>query len=112
MRKTTLLLGLAFAVTTLSGCDDDVTKVCKKMAELAEEDKDLPEEVKKEMADLEKCKKDAGEEEKKDPEAFKKMSACVQGVSDMDGVVKCAREKADGASDDASDDDKKEEEKK
>ncbi|MBV1862705.1 MAG: hypothetical protein KUG77_30060 [Nannocystaceae bacterium] len=107
MRKTTLLLGLAFAVTTLSGCDDDVTKVCKKMAEIAGNEKDLPEEAKKEMADIEKCKKEAGEEQKKDPEQFKKMSDCVMGVSDMGGVMKCAME-AEGA----GDDDKKEEEKK
>jgi len=92
MRKTTLLLGFAFAATTLTGCDDDVTKVCKKMAELAEKEKDLPEEAKKEMQDIEKCKKEAGEEKKKDPEKFKKMSDCTMGASDMGGVMKCAME--------------------
>jgi len=106
MRKTTLLLGLAFAVTTLSGCDDDVTKVCKKMAELAEKDKDLPEEAKKEMADLEKCKTEAAKEQKKDPEGFKKSTACIMGASDMAGFMKCAMEEA------AKEDKKEEEEKK
>lgn len=109
MRKTTLLLGLAFAVSTLSGCDDDATKVCKKMVELgkkAEKDdaeKPSDEDVAKV---LEECKKKAAEEQKKDPEKFKKMSDCIMGVSDMDGYMKCAVEaEGDG-------DDKKEEEKK
>ena len=105
MRKTTLLLGLAFAATTLAGCDDDVTKVCKKMAEFAEKEKDLPEEAKKEMADLEKCKTEATKEKEKDPEKFKKMSECVMGASDMAGFMKCAMESEKGG------DDKKDEEK-
>jgi hypothetical protein len=108
MRKTTLLLGLAFAATTLTGCDDDVTKVCKKMAELAEKDKDLPEEAKKELKDLEKCKAEGAKEKEKDPEGFKKMSDCVMGASDMGGVMKCAMEEAAAG----GDKDKKEEEKK
>lgn len=71
---------------------DDVTKICEKMAELAEKEDDLPQEAKKEMADIEKCKKEAGEEQKKDPEKFAKMTDCVMGVSDMTGVMKCAVE--------------------
>ncbi len=106
MRKTTLLLGLAFAASTLTGCDDDVTKVCKKMAELAEKEKDLPEEAKKELKDIEKCKAEGKKEQEKDPEKFKKMSDCVMGASDMGGVMKCALES------EGSGDDKKEEEKK
>lgn len=107
MRKTTLLLGLAFAASTLTGCDDDVTKVCKKMAELAEKEKDLPEAAKKEMADIEKCKKQAEEEKKKDPEKFKKGADCMMGASNMEGVMKCAIE-AEGAGDDKKEEEKKE----
>ena len=111
MRKTTLLLGLAFAVTTLSGCDDDATKVCKKMVELGKksEKEDAKKASDEEIAKvLEECKKKAAEEQKKDPEAFKKMSDCIMGVSDMDGYMKCAME-AEG---DKKDDDKKEDEAK
>ncbi len=107
MRKTTLLLGFVFAATTLTGCDDDVTKVCKKMSELASKEKDLPKKMKEEMGDIEKCKKEAGEEKTKDPEKFKKMSDCVMKVDKMEGVMKCAME-AEGA----GGDEKKEEEKK
>lgn len=107
MRKTTLLLGLAFAATTLTGCDDDVTKVCKKMAELAEKEKDIPEEAKKEMADIEKCKTEANKEKEKDPEKFKKMVDCTMGAADMKGFMECAMKiEAEGG------DDKKDEEKK
>ncbi len=106
MRKTTLLLGLAFAATTLTGCDDDVTKVCKKMAELAEKEKDLPEEAKKELKDIEKCKAEGKKEQEKDPEKCKKMSDCVMGASDMGGVMKCAMESEEKK------EEKKEEEKK
>ena len=108
MRKTTLLLGLAFAATTLTGCDDDVTKVCKKMAELADKEKDMPEEAKKELKDLEKCKAEGAKEKEKDPEKFKKMSDCVMGASDLGGVMKCAMESEKSE----KKDDKKEEEKK
>ena len=106
MRKTTLLLGLAFAATTPTGCDDDVTKVCKKMAELVEKEKDMPEEAKKEAGDLEKCKAEGKKEQEKDPEKFKKQADCIMGASDMEGAVKCIMEAA------TSGDDKKEEEKK
>ena len=106
MRKTITVLGLALAITTVAGCDDDVTKVCKKMAELAEKEKDLPEEAKKEMADIEKCKTEGKKEQEKDPEGFKKMSDCVMKASKMEDVMSCAMEaaKAEG--------EKKDEEKK
>ena len=105
MRKTTILLGLAFAATTLTGCDDDVTKVCKKMSELVKKEKDAPKKMKEEADDMEGCKKKMEEEKKKDPEKFKKMSECIMGASDFGGVFKCAME-AEGMGD------KKEEEKK
>lgn len=89
MRKTTLLLGLAFAATTLTGCDDDATKVCKKMAEIVEKEKDIPEEAKKEAKDIEKCVAEAKKEQEKDPEKFKKQADCVMGKSDMAGVMEC-----------------------
>jgi hypothetical protein len=94
MRKTTLLLGLAFAATTLSGCDDDATKVCKKMAEIVKNDKELPEEAKKEAGDIEKCVTEAKKEQEKNPEAFKKQADCVMGKSDMKGVMECMAEAA------------------
>lgn len=105
MRKTTLLLGLAFAATTLTGCDDDVTKVCKKMAELVEKEKDMPEEAKKEVGDIEKCKAEGKKEQEKDPEKFKKQADCVMGAANIEAVGKCIMESA------ASGDDKKEEKK-
>jgi len=109
MRKTTLLLGLAFAVSTLTGCDDDATKVCKKMVELGKkaekEDAEKASDADVEKR-LEECKKKAAEEQKKEQEKCKKMSDCIMGGSDMDGYMKCAVE-AEGAGDD-----KKEEEKK
>ncbi len=89
MRKTTLLLGLAFAVTTLSGCDDDATKVCKKMAELVKAEKDAPKKMKEEAEDLEGCKKKMAEEQKKDPEKFKTMAGCVDGAADFKGMFEC-----------------------
>jgi len=92
MRKTTLLLGLAFAVTTLSGCDDDVTKVCKKMSELVKAEKDAPKKMKEEAEDIEGCKKKMEEEKKKDPEQFKVMVGCVDGASDFGGMFKCMME--------------------
>ncbi len=110
MRKTTLLLGLAFAVTTLSGCDDDATKVCKKMTELAEkaqpEGEDAPKVSDEDKSKaLEKCKTEAAKEQKENPEQFKKMSDCIMGVSDMEGAMKCTMEAK------AAEGDKKEEDK-
>ncbi|MEM6296142.1 MAG: hypothetical protein AAGA54_33025 [Myxococcota bacterium] len=99
MRKTTILLSLAFAATTLTGCDDDVTKLCKKMGELVEKEKDVPKKMKEEAADIEGCKTKMEEEKKKDPEKFKKMSECIMGASDFGGVFKCAME-AEGMGDD------------
>lgn len=89
MRKTTLLLGLVFAATSLTGCDDDVTKVCKKMSEIVEKEKDVPKKMKEEAGDIEGCKKKMEEEKKKDPEKFKKMAGCVDGASDLGGIFEC-----------------------
>lgn len=89
MRTTTLLLGLVFATTTLSGCDDDVTKVCKKMAELVKNEKDVPKKMKEEAEDLDGCKKKMVEQEKKDPAAFKTMAGCVDGAADLKGLFEC-----------------------
>jgi len=89
MRKTTLLIGLALASTTLAGCDDDVTKTCKKMAELVEKEEDAPKKMKEEAADIEKCKVKLEEEKKKDPEKFKKAADCIDGASDMKGLFEC-----------------------
>ena len=89
MRKTITVLGLALAITTVAGCDDDVTKVCKKMSEIASKDADLPEKFKKEAADIEGCKKDMGAKQKEDPEAFKKLAGCVDGAADMKGLFGC-----------------------
>ena len=94
MRKTTLLLGLAFAVTTLSGCDDDVTKMCKKMAKLVEASEDAPKKMKEDAGDLESCKTKMEEEKKKDPEAFKAMAGCVDGADDFKGMFECIMAKA------------------
>ncbi len=96
MRKTTTLLGLAFAITTLSGCDDDVTKVCKKMSEIATSDDKLPEKFKKEAADIEGCKKEMGAKQKEDPKAFEKLAGCVDGASDMKGLFGCMEPAAGG----------------
>ena len=89
MRNKTLLIGLLFATTALTGCDDDVTKVCKKMSEIASKDADLPEKFKKEAADIEGCKKEMGAKQKEDPEAFKKLAGCVDGAADMKGLFGC-----------------------
>lgn len=109
MRKTTLLLGLVFAVTTLSGCDDDATKVCKKMVELGKKaekaDAEKASDADAEKA-LEECKKNAAKEQKENPEKFKKQSECIMGASDMDGFMKCVME-SESADDDKKDDDDK-----
>jgi len=89
MHKTTLLIGLALATTTFTGCDDDVTKVCKKMAEIVEKEEDAPKKMKEEAGDIEKCKTKLEEEKKKDPEKFKKAADCIDGVSDMKGLFGC-----------------------
>lgn len=89
MRKTTLLLGLVFAATTLTGCDDDVTKVCKKMSKIVKNDKDAGKKMKEEADDIEGCKTKMVEQQKKDPEAFKKMAGCVDGAADLGGLFAC-----------------------
>jgi len=103
MRKTTLLLGLAFAATTLSGCDDDVTKVCKKMSELVKAEKDVPKKMKEEAEDIEGCKKKMAEDKKKDPEQFKVMAGCVDGAANFKGMFECMMKAAEKDADEGAD---------
>ena len=89
MRTSTTLLGLILFATTLGGCDDDVTKVCKKMAEIVAKEEDAPKKMKEEASNIETCKTKMEEEKKKDPEKFKKMADCVNGSADLKGVFTC-----------------------
>lgn len=78
------------AIVSRSDAVDDVTLVCRKMAELVEKEDDLPEEAKAEAADLEKCKLEAAKEKAKDPEKFAAMAKCVTDSDDMTAFMKCA----------------------
>jgi hypothetical protein len=89
MRNKTLLIGLLFATTALTGCDDDVTKVCKKMSELVKKEKDAPKKMKEEADDIEGCKTKLAEQQKEDPEKFAKMATCVDGAADLKGLFEC-----------------------
>lgn len=95
MRNKTLLIGLLFASTALTGCDDDVTKVCKKMSEIVKKEKDAPKKMKEEADDIESCKTKMAEMQKEDAEKFAKMTKCVDGASDLKGLFECMMPKED-----------------
>lgn len=84
MRKTTVLIGFAFAATVLAGCDDDVSKACTKMASFSDEGDALSK-----STNLEECKTRLGQAKEKDPEDFQKTVACIEGASDMKAFMDC-----------------------
>ncbi len=73
---------------------DLVAQVCQKMAQLVDQEPDVPEEAKRELRDIDKCLVEAGAERDDDPEKFERMATCIlqPSVTSMEGVVQCAVE--------------------
>ncbi len=69
---------------------DRVVQVCTKMAELAQQETDLPEEAKLALVDIDTCVVEGRKEQGESPEEFERLSNCVLNASTMHDVVTCA----------------------
>lgn len=81
--------GLATATPSPEESDDDVRRVCVKVAELVEADPALPAAAKAEAADIDTCVVEATKDRETDPEKFARQSACVLEGSTMQEAIDC-----------------------
>ena len=69
--------------------DDLLHRACHRMAELAEDEGDLPSEAKDAMQDIPRCLAEGAKDRERDPEKFELQATCVIEGSSMSGVMQC-----------------------
>lgn len=72
-----------------SAPEDEVRRVCTKLAELVMAEPDVPEVAKAEAADVETCVAEASKERAQNPDEFARQGECILSASKMQTAVEC-----------------------
>ncbi len=69
--------------------DEQFLPLCEKLAELARNEPDFPEEAKRELQDTARCAADARMEHRAAPQAFERIETCILAATGMRGAAEC-----------------------
>jgi len=72
-----------------TGGDERFLPVCEKLAKLARDDADFPEEAKRELQDTARCAADARTEHNAAPRAFEQIERCILAATEMRDAAGC-----------------------
>ncbi len=72
-----------------SGGDQRFGPLCEKLAKLARDEPDFPEEAKRELQDTARCAADARMEHSAAPQAFEQIERCILAASGMRAAAEC-----------------------